>query len=150
MENYPQPHTDPSSLIPAPPLSPQEERTWAMLAHLSILVNLFTFILGPAISFFIYHTFKDRSRYVAYQALQATVFQVICWGGSLLLFLITVTITAVLIPFFVGICLVPFALLTTVVPVVVIIYGVIAGFQCNQGADFQYYYLGPWLTQKIK
>ena len=32
---------------PSMPLTPSDERTWAMLAHLSILINLVSGILGP-------------------------------------------------------------------------------------------------------
>src|SRR6478609_6695117 len=31
------------------PLSASEERTWAMLVHLSVLINLFTGVLGPVV-----------------------------------------------------------------------------------------------------
>jgi len=41
----------PPSVAPGPgnvtPLSPSDERTWAMLAHLSVLLNLVTGFLGP-------------------------------------------------------------------------------------------------------
>ena len=43
------------------PLSQSEERTWAMLAHLSILVNLFTGVLGPFVALLIYLVFAPRS-----------------------------------------------------------------------------------------
>jgi uncharacterized Tic20 family protein len=56
MEN---PSTDPRVIVP---LSPQDERTWSMLAHLSILVNLFSGFLGPIAALVIYLVFKDRSR----------------------------------------------------------------------------------------
>jgi uncharacterized Tic20 family protein len=34
---------------PALPLTPQEERQWAMLAHLGVLANLFSGFLGPVV-----------------------------------------------------------------------------------------------------
>ena len=51
-------------------LSPSEERMWAMLAHLSVLINLVTGAFGPIVALIIYLVYKDRSRYVAYQSLQ--------------------------------------------------------------------------------
>ena len=70
---------------PAPllqPLSQADERTWAMLAHLSILVNLVTGVLGPVAALVIYLVYKDRSRYVAYQAMQSFLFQIIVLFGG--------------------------------------------------------------------
>ena len=54
-----------------------EERTWALLAHLSIFLNLFTGLLGTAAALVIYLVYKDKSRYVTYQALQAIIFQLV-------------------------------------------------------------------------
>ena len=66
------------SAAPLPqPLSLSDERTWALLAHLSILINLFTGVLGPVAALVIYLVYKDRSRYVAYQAMQSFIFQLI-------------------------------------------------------------------------
>ncbi|HCK67518.1 MAG TPA: hypothetical protein DHW49_14755, partial [Anaerolineae bacterium] len=64
------------------PLSPSEERQWAMIAHLGVLVNLFSGILGPLVPLIIYMIYKDRSRYVAYQSLQGLIFQIIWWVGG--------------------------------------------------------------------
>jgi len=55
----------------AQPLSPQDERLWAMFAHLSVLLNLVTGALGPVGALIIYLTLKDRSRYVAFHAIQS-------------------------------------------------------------------------------
>ena len=68
---------------PSLPLTPEEERQWAMIAHLGVLVNLVSGILGPFVPLAIYMIYKDRSKYVAYQSLQALIFQLIWWvGGS--------------------------------------------------------------------
>ncbi|MBI4314334.1 MAG: DUF4870 domain-containing protein, partial [Chloroflexi bacterium] len=67
---------------PAAPLSQSDERTWAMLAHLCVLLNVVTGFLGVLGSLLIYLICKDRSRYVAYQSLQAVVFQLVWWVGG--------------------------------------------------------------------
>ena len=69
----------PVSNLPQTPvrLSPSEERTWAMLAHLSVLINLVTGALGPIAALLIYLVYKDRSRYVAFQSLQSLLLQLI-------------------------------------------------------------------------
>jgi len=46
------------------PLSEDEERQWAMFAHLGILVNLISGFLGVFVPLVIYMLYKDRSRYV--------------------------------------------------------------------------------------
>ena len=57
-----------------------DERTLAMLAHLAVLILP---LLGP---FVIYLIKKDESRFVAYHAIQALIFQAIAWliGGTVL------------------------------------------------------------------
>ena len=60
-----------------PPMEQSEENTLAMFAHLSILLNLVTGFLGLVPPIIIYFAYKDRSRYVAYQSLQAIIFGVV-------------------------------------------------------------------------
>src|ERR1700682_3951287 len=96
---------------PAAPLSEADTRTWAMVAHLSVLLNLVTGFLGVVAALVIYIIFKDRSRYVAYQALQAFVFQLIFWAGGGLAIGVIWAITGALSAVLIGILCVPFALL---------------------------------------
>lgn len=50
----------PATVInPEPPLSPDDERTWAMLAHLSVLLNLVTGFLGIIAALIIYLLYKN-------------------------------------------------------------------------------------------
>ena len=49
----------------------QEERTWSVLAHLSIFLNLVTGFLGPVAALVIWLVHRDRSSRVAFQALQS-------------------------------------------------------------------------------
>lgn len=59
---------------PAPGgLTPSDERTLAMLAHLSNLLNPVTGFLGMLVPLGMYIIYKDRSRYVAYQSLRKSV-----------------------------------------------------------------------------
>lgn len=130
---------------PPAPLSPSEERTWAMVAHLSVLINLVTGLLGPVTALVIYLVFKDRSRYVAYQSLQSFLLQLIVWVGGGILTATTWTVVGILSALIVGICLIPFAILISAIPLVAIIYGIIAAIQCNQGQDFRYWLIGDWV-----
>ncbi len=94
-------------ISPSAPLSPSDERTWAMLAHLSILINLVSGILGPVAALIIYLVYKDRSRYVAYQSLQALIFQLVAWVGAGIIVGASWAIVGVLSAIIVGICLIP-------------------------------------------
>jgi uncharacterized protein len=126
------------------PLSREDERTWAMLAHLSILANLVTGFLGLIAAFVIYLIFKDRSRYVAYQSIQSVIFQLIAWvvGGTLAG--IVWAVTGVLSAFIVGICMIPLAILISLIPVAALVYGIIAAVKCSNGEDFRYWLIGDW------
>lgn len=130
-------------------LPTSEERNWAMLSHLSILLNLFTGFLGPVASLIIYLVYKDRSRYVAYQSLQATIFQLITWVGAGLLIGAIWLVTAALSIVLVGLLCIPFALLATVLfliaPLASLVYGVYAAVKCSDGEDFRYWLVGDWV-----
>lgn len=127
------------------PLSPSDERTWAMLAHLSVLLNLVTGMLGPVAALIIYLVFKDRSRYVAYQSLQSLIFQLITWVGGGVLIGITAAIAGILTMVAVGLCLFPLVALLALIPLAGLVYGVIGGIQCSQGQDFRYWLVGDWV-----
>ncbi len=136
--------SSPNAHVP-PPLTPSEERSWAMLAHLSILLNLVTGLFGVVAALIIYLIYQNRSRYVAYHALQSFIFQLLAWvgGGALTgaVWAITGALSAVLI----GLVCIPVALVISLIPVAGIIYGIIGGIQCSQGQDFQYWLVGEWV-----
>ena len=139
--------------IPAHPLSPAEERTWNLLAHLSVLLNLVTGFAGPIAALIIYLINKDRSRKVAYHALQAMIFQLIWWyGGGLLIGVMWATVGALSV-ILIGIILIPFAIVMTLVlvllPVGAVIYGIIGAIQVNQGQNFKYWLVGDWMRSTL-
>ena len=135
--------------IPPAPLTPAEERQWAMIAHLGVLLNLATGFLGPVVPFGIYMIYKDRSRYVAYQSLQALIFQLIWWVGGSILIGIAWTITSVLSTVIIGIVCVPFACILSLMPLVALGYGIYGGIQANQGQDFKYWLIGDWVRSTL-
>ncbi len=121
---------------PAAPLTASEERTWAMLAHLASVLSIFTFwLLGPVAAGVIWLVYRDRSKYVSGQALQSTLFQVAAlfvnafvWGT-----------TVALMPFLVGFCLIPAAML---VSLGLILYPLYGAYACSQGRPFRYFIIG--------
>ena len=141
----------PEQLPPPSPelISPSKEHNWAMLAHLSILLNLFTGFLGPILAFIIYFVYRDRSRYIAYQSLQAGIFQLIVWVGIGLVIGAMWLVTAALSIVLIGLLCVPFTLLGTIfllfVPIASLVYGVIAALKCSKGEDFRYWLVGDWV-----
>ncbi len=127
------------------PLSASDERTWAMLAHLSVLVNLISGFLGPVAALVIYLVFKDRSRYVAYQSMQSFVFQLVGWVGGGAIAGFCWAATGVLSAFVIGILCIPLACLVSLLPIGALVYGVVGALQTYQGQDFQYWLVGDWV-----
>ncbi|MEE8389197.1 MAG: DUF4870 domain-containing protein, partial [Anaerolineae bacterium] len=93
----------------------------------------------------IYLFYQNRSRYVAYHALQSLIFQLIVWLGGGILTGITWAITGTLSAILIGLLCIPFALLITAIPLAGVVYGVIGGIQCSQGQDFRYWLIGDWV-----
>ena len=132
------------------PLTESEEHTWSMLAHLSIIINLFTGILGPVVAFVIYLVYRDRSRYVSYHALQSFILQLITWVGGGIIIATSWIITGILSAVIIGICLIPISLLISLIPVAAVVYGIIGGIKCNQEEDFKYWLIGDWVRSTLE
>jgi uncharacterized protein len=152
------PATSPvSALPPSPPalgkppqgMAPGDERTWGILAHLSTLLNLATGFGGPIAALIIYIIYKDRSRFVAYHALQAMLFQLIWWFGGGVLIGLMWAIVGLLSVILIGIVLIPVAAIITpilaLLPVGALIYGIIGAVQVSEGQDFKYWLVGDWV-----
>ena len=129
------------------PLTPAEEKQWAMFAHVSVLINLFTGFLGVVAPLVIYLIYRERSRYVAYHSLQSLIFQAICWFGGSVLAIISSLLSGV-IPF-IGLLCLPLACIFGVLPLAALIYGTIGGIQINQGQDFKYWLVGDWVRSTL-
>jgi uncharacterized Tic20 family protein len=139
---------------PAPALPPvamagptQDERTIAALAHASNLLNLVTGFGGLIAAAVIWLSYRDRSKYVEDQALQATVFQglLLVSGALVALMWIAVGLLSAII---IGLCLIPFALLLSLVPVVAFFYPFYAALEVYQGRDFKYLWVGDLVRGK--
>src|SRR5829696_7587816 len=92
-------------------MSAQDERTWSILAHLSILLNLISGLGGPIAALIIWLVYKDRSQKVAFHALQSLWYQV-AW---IVILSVGWFITFVLIIVVIGFHLVPVMANATVV-----------------------------------
>lgn len=119
-------------------VSAGNERAWGALAHLSIFVNIFTVILGPVVSFVIWLVYRDRSREIAFQALQSMWYQ-IAWFVALAA---GWAVAGVLMAVLIGFLMVPFLAILTLVPFVHSAYG---AYKIGKGEEFRY----PFIADMI-
>lgn len=112
-------------------MSAQDERTWSMVAHLSVLLNLITGIGGPVAALVIWLVYKDKSERVAFHALQSLWYQV-AW--AVILF-VGWFVTTILMFVLVGFLLIPVMLIASLVPFVHMCY---AAYKVYQGVDYRY------------
>ena len=112
-------------------MAAQEERTWSVLAHLSMFLNLFTGFLGPVVALVIWLVYRDRSRKVAFHALQSMWYQV-AW---LVILAIGWAFTGLLTMILIGFLLIPVMALVSVVPFVHAAY---AAYRVSKGDDYRY------------
>ena len=112
-------------------MSPRDENTWSVLAHLSVFVNLLTGFFGPVAALIVWFVYRDRSERVAFHALQSALYQA-AWAVILAA---GWTITGLLTVVLVGFLLVPVMIVLSVVPFVHMGY---AAHKVNQGVDYRY------------
>jgi len=119
-------------------LSPRDERSWSVLAHLSVMVNLVTGFGGLIAAPIVWLVYRDRSPRVAFHALQSFWYQA-AWGVILVAgWTLTFMLTLVLI----GFLLMPFMAVLSLVPFV---HGAYAAYKVNQGVDYRYPFIANML-----
>lgn len=129
-----------SPSAPVPALTQSEERSWAMLAHLASLLSLASlWLLGPLAAGLIWLIYRDRSRYVAHQALQSALFQLASLFVNAAVWGVTAALSAIVI----GLCLIPLAMLVTLVTIV---YPLVGAYQTAMGRPFRYAVIGDMVT----
>ncbi len=112
-------------------ISPKDENTWSVLAHLSVFLNLFTGFLGPVAAFVIWLMYKDRSPRVSFHALQSALYQ-LAW---MVILAVGWAVAGLLTIILVGFLLFPLMTVLTVAPFVHMAY---AAYKVNQGVDYRY------------
>jgi uncharacterized Tic20 family protein len=111
--------------------SPSDERTWSVLAHLSVFLNLVTGFLGPVAALVIWLMYKDKSSRVSFHALQSLWYQV-AW---MVILAVGWTVAGILTVVLIGFLLFPVMIVATLVPFVHMGY---AAYQVGQGVDYRY------------
>jgi uncharacterized protein len=109
----------------------QEERTFSVIAHLSIFLNLVTGFLGPVAAMIMWLVYRDRSSRVAFQALQSMWYQV-AW---LVILAAGWAMTGLLMLVLIGFLLVPVMALITLVPFV---HGAYAAYRTSRDGEYRY------------
>jgi uncharacterized Tic20 family protein len=112
-------------------ISAQEERTWSVLSHLSMFLNLFTGFLGPVAALIIWLVYKDRSQKVAFHALESMWYQI----GWLVILAVGWTVTGLLTMILIGFLLIPVMAIVSVVPFVHAAY---AAYRVSQDDSYRY------------
>lgn len=122
-------------------MSAQDEKTWSIVAHLSVLAALVGLMpLGALIVWLIY---KDRSPRVGFHALQALWYQ-IAW---LVILVVYVVVSVVLSLVIIGIFMFFLLPLIALVPLV---HGCYAAYKVSQGVDYRYPYIADRIDGGIR
>ena len=112
-------------------ISAQEERTWSVLSHLSMFLNLFTGFLGPVAALIIWLVYKERSQKVAFHALESMWYQI----GWLVVLAVGWTVTGLLTMILIGFLLIPVMAVVSVVPFVHAAY---AAYRVSRDEGYRY------------
>ena len=115
-----------------------DEKTWSILAHLSVFLNLVTGFLGPVGALVIWLLYRDSSPRVSFHALQSLWYQV-AW---MVILAVGWAIAGILTVVLIGFLLFPVMIVATVVPFVHMGY---ASYRVSQGVDYRY----PFIADMI-
>ena len=118
-------------------MSAQDERTWSIIAHASVLLAFVG--LMPFGALLVWLLYKDRSAKVRFHALQALWYQ-IAWVVILIAYAFISLILSLLI---IGIFMFFLLPLLALVPV---IHGCYAAYQVSQGVEYRY----PFIADRIE
>ncbi|MBC8154717.1 MAG: DUF4870 domain-containing protein [Bacteroidetes bacterium] len=115
----------PPTTPPGPlPLSPSDERMWAMLAHLSALAGFiipFGNVVGPVV---VWQIFKERSAFVDTHGREAVNFQITMTIAYLVSFILVFVAIGVFLLFVLGI--------------LSVVFFIIAAIKANNGEYYSY------------
>ena len=112
-------------------MSARDEKTWSVVAHLSVFLNLVTGFLGPVVALVMWLVYRDRSRKVAFHALQTAIYQ----GAWLGILFAGWTITGLLTLILIGFLLIPVMALVSVVPFA---HGAYAAYKVSKDGEYRY------------
>src|ERR687897_874170 len=118
-------------------MTAQDERTWSIIAHLSVLLGLVG--LMPFGALLVWLIYKDRSQKVRFHALQALWYQ-IAWILILVVYtLVSLVLSLVIIGIFMF-------FLLPILALIPLIHGCYAAYQVSQGVEYRY----PYIADRIE
>jgi uncharacterized Tic20 family protein len=142
--------------------SPQDERVMAAMAHATIIFSA----VGLIGSLIIWGTQREKSEFVAFQALQAAVYQFLLLLAGLLagalytcgIFVLVTTLffsplgegAALCFTFLTLSCTLGLLFLVLLAWLAYVGYGLFGAVSVLQGRDFRYVLLGPWLARYMQ
>ncbi|MGD2146145.1 MAG: DUF4870 domain-containing protein [Anaerolineae bacterium] len=152
--------------------SPSDDWTIAALTHASVLLTLLLALaggvgalVGLAVPLIVYLSYRERSGFIAFHALQSLVYQ----GAGMLLYIVLLAVAATIVAaawaisgalsaVIIGFLLMPLALMITIgtaivllgAPLLLLGYGLYGAYKVYQGEDFRYELLGEWLDREVK
>jgi len=134
----------------------QNERNLAALAHASVILPY----LGAIVPTLILVTRKEKSMYLAFQTLQALLFQVsvmLTWLVGFVCYFITFVVNIISLPFIIKesgeissinwmMAVMPLIMIVLIILLVLayIVYGVVGAVMTYQGKPFRYIVIGRW------
>jgi hypothetical protein len=116
-----------------------EERLWAMLAHLLALLGYVIWIGAYVAPLVVYLVYKDKSQFVAFHALQSLFFQLalLVIGAICVLLALTIVLACIAIP------------VIALVSVGALAYIIVAAIRAYNGELFEYWLVGKWARQIV-
>ncbi len=116
-----------------------EERLWAMLAHLLALLGYVVWVGAYVAPLVVYLVYKDKSQFVAFHALQSLFFQLalLVVGAICVLLALTIVLACIAIP---AIALISIGALA---------YIIVAAIRAYNGELFEYWLVGKWARQIV-
>jgi uncharacterized Tic20 family protein len=143
-------------------VSTQDEHIMAAVAHATIVFSA-AGLIGPLV---IWGTQREKSEFVAFQALQAAAYQFILLvagflaGALYMCSFLSMPVTALLaapfdegaavcFPFLTFSCTFGILFLILLAWLAYVGYGLFGAVSVLQGNDFRYVYLGPWLERYL-
>ena len=121
-------------------MTAQDERTWSIIAHLSVLLELVG--LMPFGALLVWLLYKDRSQKVRFHALQALWYQ-IAW---IVIFVVYAFVTVILSVVTLGIAAIVLVPLGFVLAIVPLAHGCYAAYKVSQGVEYRY----PYIADRIE
>jgi len=115
----------------------QDDRTWAMVAHLGGVIGYLAGVGQYVVPLVIFLWYQDKSKFVAFHALQSLFFQ--------LALLVAFVLAGVLMFFTCGVGAVLFAPLA----VLAVVYPIVAALKASGGEQFEYWLVGTWARRHV-